>query len=117
MHRNADIPEIFAIYTLGSVIALCLGFFITVFSKLSLHAVGVGGLSGILLVMLWHFGYQGLNVLGFNLHIKLVFMLSLIVSGLVGSARLWLNAHTTKDVFGGFLVGIASQFIALQILL
>jgi hypothetical protein len=117
MHRNSGIPAVFGVYTLGSVVALSLAFFITVFSKISLHSVALGGLSGIVLVMLWHFGYQGFEFMGFHVHIKLVLMLSLILSGLIGSVRLWLEAHTNKDVFGGFLVGIASQFIALQILL
>jgi len=42
-------------------------------------------------------------------------MLILIFSGLVGSARLYLNAHEPKDLWGGYLVGFASQFIALQL--
>ena len=117
MKRNTEIPDIFTLFTMGSVVGLSISFFITVFSKISLHMVGLGGLVGIILVMFWNFGYRELVAFQWVLHSRFVLVLVLIFSGLVASIRIWLGSHNSKDIFGGFLVGVASQFIALRFLL
>ena len=111
-----DTPTVLSTFVLGSVIALSISFFVTVFSKLSLHTVGMGGLLGLNAIMFWHFGYDQLSILGYIVHLRLVFLCFLILSGLVASTRLWLGAHVPKEIYGGLLVGFASQFIALRYL-
>jgi hypothetical protein len=117
IHRNADTPPIFSVFILGSVVALGLAFFISVFSKVSLHMTGLGGLLGILAIMFWHFGYVQVSIPGYHIHIRTIFIIGILLSGLVASVRLWLGAHIPKDVYGGILIGISSQFIALRFLL
>ncbi len=116
MNHNMDTPTVLSTFVLGSVIALSISFFVTVFSKLSLHAVGMGGLLGLCAMMFWHFGYDHLVISGYLVHIRLVFIFILLLSGLVASIRLWLGAHIPKDIYGGLLVGFTSQFIALRYL-
>jgi membrane-associated phospholipid phosphatase len=36
------------------------------------------------------------------------------LAGLVGSSRLYLKAHQPMQVYGGFIIGIIAQFIALR---
>jgi hypothetical protein len=64
--------------------------------KISIHAVGSGAL--IALVM----------VLSIKMHTPLTwFLISVIMaSGLVMSARLWLNSHSPAEVWSGFLLGL-----------
>jgi membrane-associated phospholipid phosphatase len=41
-----------------------------------------------------------------------VFLVIIVLTGLVASARLYLKAHTPKEVFIGFLIGISGQMLA-----
>ena len=46
--------------------------------------------------------------------ISYVFLLMIIITGLVGTARLYVQAHTMREVYTGFLVGIFGQMIGLM---
>jgi membrane-associated phospholipid phosphatase len=37
---------------------------------------------------------------------------TILICGIVGTSRLILDAHEPKDLYGGYLVGLATQFIA-----
>jgi len=43
-------------------------------------------------------------------------MFAIIFSGLVCTSRLFLGAHDINDLYGGFFVGLGTQFIALLII-
>ncbi len=117
---NPDIPHIYKIYVLGATIGLFIAFFINLFSKISMHAVGMGGLVGMILLASFLIDYQQFSIhLGtwtYQMTINSLLMLSILLAGAVGSARLVLNAHDPRDLYGGFLVGFCSQFIALYFL-
>lgn len=117
VYRNADIPIVVGVFTLGSVIALSISFLITVFSKISLHTVAWGGLLGLIVNLLWSFGYHSLSLFNWTIHSRVIMIGLILASGLVATARLMLSAHTTKDIFGGFLVGFTSQLMAIRFLL
>lgn len=117
VYRNSDIPLLVGIFAFGSVIGLSISFLINIFTKISLHTVAWGGLMGLVVVMIWHFGFQTLSFLNWEVHIRLVFVLLLLLGGLISSARLLLSAHDTRDIYGGFLVGFTSQLIAIRFLL
>lgn len=102
---------------LGNMLALYLGIstllilvtgVITVFWKISLHGMGIGGFIGFLL--------------GLNQHVRLPhfeFLLPLLflVAALVLSARLKLNTHSPVQVYVGFVLGICISFVSLIIYL
>jgi hypothetical protein len=74
------------------------------FFKLSFHAFGWGGL----LAMVWFLGKMA------NTDLTLVLILVLLLSGWVGSARLYVKAHQPKEVYLGFLLGILSNYTVFQ---
>ena len=76
---------------------------ITYFWKISVHAIGISGIIGVLTRIA--FSVQSIELLIF-------LMIGLILSGFVMSARLSLNAHTPKQIYMGFLVGFLISFIA-----
>jgi membrane-associated phospholipid phosphatase len=117
VYRNADVPIVVGVFTLGSVVALSISFLITVFSKISLHTVAWGGLLGLVVNLLWSFGYHTLPIFNWNIHSRVVLIVLVLISGLVASARLILSAHSSRDIYGGFLVGFTSQLIAIRFLL
>lgn len=89
-------------------VAFALSFTYLLFSikiKTSLHTIGIGGLIGFVMVM--SYAYQ----LNFNSLIAGLF----VIGGIIGVSRLALNAHSPKEIYIGFLVGLISQFISFQI--
>lgn len=117
--RRGTVPEAYTAFTLGIVIALSVSFFINVFSKISMHAVGMGGLVAAVLLVMLFFDSQGLRLdlglLGqFKVSLSALLLLSVLLAGLVGSVRLRLGAHLPQEVYGGYVVGFVSQIIALN---
>jgi membrane-associated phospholipid phosphatase len=64
--------------------------------KISIHAVGSGALIALVVV------------LSIKMHTPLTWFLIPVImaSGLVMSARLWLNSHSPAEVWSGFLLGL-----------
>lgn len=117
MYHHANMPPLLTVFTLGSVLALSLAFFISLFEKVSLHTMGLGGLAGLLLMMLWRFNFLHLELFEYRMHIKMVVIGLFFLVGLVASMRMVLKAHVPRELYGGFIIGLATQFIALRILL
>jgi hypothetical protein len=118
---NPQIPTAFASFMLGAVIGLFLAFFINIFSKISAHTVGMGGMVAMVVITMFLFSYDTFTIysnwlgkLQFNMTVVLLFVL--LLAGMVGTARLGLRVHQSSEVYGGFFVGFMSQLIALRIL-
>jgi membrane-associated phospholipid phosphatase len=109
-------PEFLAQFVLGATIGLFLSFFINIFTKISAHAVGMGGLlAGLFLIgKEWGGASANLSLMGGTLFISLnaVYIGVLFFAGLIGVARLALGAHTPDDLYRGYAVGIFTQIVA-----
>lgn len=104
--RSFEWP-VFQAILLGSCIAIFSGFLINLlFLKISAHASGVGGLVAFSMIMMPMV----------YLDISWIFVASLVVAGLVGSARMYLNIHTPRELLSGYAVGYLSQWIAFLII-
>jgi len=79
---------------------------ITFFWKISIHAAGAGGLAGFLMALSYLFPEQ---------RIYLPFAGALLISGIILSSRLKLNAHSPMEVYAGFMVGLLISFTSLLI--
>ncbi|MEM9835365.1 MAG: hypothetical protein AAF828_02615 [Bacteroidota bacterium] len=117
--KNGQVPTAFIAFMLGIVIALSITFFLNVFTKISAHAVGMGGLTAMVLLTMLLFGPGAMVIplgsLGsWSISLSLLLILTIITAGLVGSSRLWLKAHVSADIYGGYLIGFVSQLIALR---
>ena len=117
---NPSIPTAFTSFLLGATIGLFFAFFINIFSKISAHAVGVGGLLGMVVITMLLFSYDTFTILSargtLEVSMSTVLLMAILIAGLVGTARLALQAHDPMDLYGGYLVGFASQFLALRFL-
>ncbi len=76
---------------------------ITLYWKISAHALGVGGIVGVLLKLV--FSFYGIEYI-------FALIVGIIVSGVVMSARLYLGAHTLAQVVAGFFLGGLYAYIA-----
>ena len=101
-YRLSPISEIaprLAICLLSTVVALIGVTIINKFWKISAHATGIGGVIGALLYVSYTFNADTL------LYPLLV---SILLAGLIGSARLFLHAHTPWQIIAGMAVGLGS---------
>jgi hypothetical protein len=71
------------------------------FIKISAHAVGIAGLTGILLALAAFYSVNSLMLPAIG---------SVMLSGLVMSGRLALNAHTIQEITWGGVLGFAIGF-------
>ncbi len=69
---------------------------ITFFWKMSAHMTGIGGVLGVLAVLAIYFP---------SLNLAYLLVATLLLGGLVASARLYLDAHRPAEVYVGLLVG------------
>ena len=120
--HDPSTPPLFSAFVLGSVIGLFLAFFVNIFSKISAHTVGMGGLLGMFIILL------GLGVhdpvlipLGswgvLHTTTGTLLLLVILLAGMVGTSRLLLKAHEAIDLYGGYMVGLVAQFLAFRLLM
>jgi hypothetical protein len=89
------------IFILTAVMIMVAGI-ITFFWKISIHSLSMGGVTGILFVVS---AVQGESQASY------LFYAVIIISGLVLSARLRLQAHTPAQVYSGFVLGLFVSFM------
>lgn len=96
-----------SVVILGAV-SVCIGLVtvITLFWKISAHAVGIGGMIG----FLFGIGYAFTAV-----ELLYPVLITILVAGLLLSARLYLNSHTPAETGAGFLLGLTVCFSAMLI--
>jgi len=77
---------------------------ITFFWKISIHGAGIGGMSGFLLALIYLFPENPLLY---------PFVGLILISGVVLSARLYLDVHSPKEVYFGYAFGFTASFASL----
>jgi hypothetical protein len=107
LKNNSDIPYEMAIFSLGATIGIFTAFIINLFSKISMHTVGMGGFLAIVLI----------SVMRSVADKQYLLAIAILIAGLVGSSRLILGAHEPAEVYGGYVVGFLAQFVAMSYLL
>ncbi|MDR1092443.1 MAG: hypothetical protein LBL79_15350 [Prevotella sp.] len=79
---------------------------ISVFWRISIHMMGIGGLTGSIMSICY-------NIKGLNLCV--LFIILFILAGSLGVSRLALNRSTPAQVYAGFLVGIVVSYLTVWI--
>ena len=89
---------------LGAILIILLAAIISKFWKISLHLLGIGGVVGV---------FIALQIIHGNfLYLLILFIL---LSGLLGVARIKQKAHNYAQVYAGFLVGLSVELITLLV--
>lgn len=107
-------PELYVKFVLGATISLFFAFFVNIFTKISVHAAGMGGLVTMLLLIKDGDVALNLPLFGSVLQLSLIALLAIAVifAGLVGAARLALGAHAPPDLYRGYAAGFVSVMLA-----
>lgn len=93
--KRLPIASEISLFMLGAAITLAIIFIISIWWKISIHMVGIGGIAGLL------FGLSQkayFNIMWFLLAI-------IIIAGIVAWARLAVKAHEPAQVYAGFSLG------------
>jgi len=103
---RVSMPPILLNIILSSLISVLISSIITVFWKISLHCIEMGGLLGFVFYLA---NQKDLSVL-------FIAFIVILVSGLVASARLYLNRHSQAQVYVGYTIGFLVVFFSMLIL-
>jgi len=99
--NNTQLSPIYKYFSLGATVLIIFAFLVNLKWKISIHMISIGGLTGMFL------GLTMISAIS-----NPMYLLSLIlIAGLVGFARLKLNAHTQAQVYAGLLSGISLMII------
>lgn len=99
-------PKFYTAFFLGIFLSISIAFVTNNFLKISMHTIGWGGVIGFLLSLMW----------GMHMNVTVPLMITFFVAGIVATARMVLDAHTPREIYAGFLIGIVSQLAACWIL-
>ena len=101
--HSSGIVDILSLLFYGYTIGLVFAYILLYFKfKISLHTSAIAGLIGFL-ICFSHF---------YNQNVLFILIAMVLLAGLIGSSRLKLKAHSMKEVFLGFVLGVLTQFIA-----
>ncbi len=119
---DTSVPSAYLVAVLGATIVLFVCFFINIFYKLSVHAAGMAGFLGMVLICmhLYSVGIFKMDVPFLGeciISMNFILVASILAAAAVMSARLILNVHSLGQITLGFTVGLLGQFIALKILI
>jgi hypothetical protein len=98
-----DIPMPTVIYSifLGSSVAVGMALVFNFFTKISIHMVGMGGITA---------SVYGMAQL-YDLPIIHLVLIGVVASGLVGSARYILESHDLKQIYLGWFTGFITVYV------
>jgi hypothetical protein len=94
-----DTPPVAAHFLLGTFLGVCSAWMCTIFYKVSLHAVAMGGMVAFAIL----FSLTDPFTSGTYLAVPV------LIAGLVCSSRLILGAHNRFEMVSGFIVGLIAQ--------
>lgn len=91
------------VFLSSGVAVLLILLIVSLFWKISIHMAGVGGLTGLILT---------LSII-YTLDMTFFLTVTVLISGIVASARLALKAHTPMQIITGYLTGflVVSGFL------
>lgn len=95
------VPQSFLLLMIGAISAIGIALIITSRWKISIHMLGIGGVIGAIIGISQRFQFD---------HSILLIAL-ILFAGLIGYSRLKTNSHNFRQVYTGFILGIAVEWI------
>ncbi len=95
LFTQVPMPDLFSHLVMGAALSVAVALLINFLWKVSIHMLGMGGIVGTVIGL----------VLRYQVDAMPLVMALVVLSGIVGYARLRLNAHTPMQVYVGFVLG------------
>lgn len=100
-------PIWFVMFYAGGATAALINLIVNFWWKISAHAAGIAGLIALLIRME--------KDVAASPQLLFWLLLTILLTGLMGSARVWLGRHTVWQVLAGYAVGFCSVFFLMSI--
>jgi hypothetical protein len=101
--HQPEMPPILTGFIFGIFLASSAALIANIYFKISMHALGVGALCGLMLIIIFS---------GFTYAIFLTVMCAFLITGLVGTSRMIAADHSPFEIYTGILIGIVCQLTA-----
>lgn len=100
--NQQEVPSILTAFTFAVFLSSSAALIANIYFKISMHAIGVGGVIGLFLVV----AKQD------NFLMTVPLAIAFLIAGLVCTSRLIVSDHTGKEIYTGLALGIICQLIA-----
>jgi hypothetical protein len=97
-----DLTPVLASFMTGVFLTTAVALIANIFSKISMHAIGCGGMLGIFIIIM----NSNSMLMTWPLSI------ALLITGITCTSRLIVSNHTPKEIYLGLAVGLVCQFAA-----
>ena len=104
--NQPNIPTLLTAFTFAVFISSSVALMANIYFKISMHAIGMGGLLGLFLIIMYS------NTMLMTLPLSVAFLLT----GIVCTSRLIISDHTAKEIYAGLFVGMACQWVAFVVI-
>jgi hypothetical protein len=104
LKKQGELPQFFIQLTAATFFASILGFFANIVMKVSMHAIAAGLMSAFLI-------HVGLNQ---NFNFSIYISITLILTGMICTARFIDSDHQPGEIYFGLLIGIFAVIAAVQ---
>ncbi len=105
--QQSHYPLILTSFFFGVLVTASAALLANIYFKISMHAMGVGGMLGLFLVIMVY------NTMLMTWPL----CLAILIAGIVCTARLLISNHTAKEIYWGLFLGVLCQFAAAVIIL
>lgn len=102
-----QLSPLLAAFMTGIFLTTSVALIVNIFYKISMHAIGCGGLVGIFLIIM-------------NSNSMLMtwpLCIAVLITGIVCTSRLLVSNHSQKEIYSGLLVGLLCQFAAAVVII
>jgi len=106
LFKEIHFSGIFSYYMLGSTLLALIALILNFYHKISLYLISIGGFTGLFLGLSLNLGTD------FSFYI----FTGILLSGLLGFARLKMNAHHPAEIYSGFLLGVSIMSVLMSLL-
>ena len=102
------IPQVMVSFTFGVFIAASLALIANIYFKVSMHAIGAGGMLGLFLAIIYNYPEATMG---------LTMSIALLLTGIILTSRLLVSDHSHREIYFGLFLGLACQVVAALIML
>ena len=106
--NQPEVPSVLTTFTFAVFLSSSVALIANIYYKISMHAIGCGGLIGFMFVLLYS---------DTSSQVAIPLMISILIFGVVCTSRLLLGDHTQKEIYLGLFLGICCQVSAAAMLL
>jgi hypothetical protein len=106
IHNIPMIGRSLSFFMLGINVAMIITLIASMFTKVSLHGVGVGGILGTIIGLMYYTRMQNFPVV----------IAAIVLVALVDYSRFKLKAHIASDIYIGNIIGLACQTLVFIIM-